>query len=585
MPRLKKPNFMQALITDASTPEEQRIELLKVLVNDSNPETRQVLNSLLQQLANSGAESVFVEKSRRLSELLQEMEESPLRPAAFVEMLPPNGTSVRHAQVVFDDGLRACTVVPDIALAETLRPGDRVLLETKGRALLRRASNGLSSGEEAQLERRLDERHVEISVRGTERHVVLAAQPLLDQLASASIEPGATLVVNTRQGLALHALPPADGHSHYRFLTRQPVPDVIVDRDIGAPPRCIAEMSAMLQMEMTRPELRRRYGLRRCQMKLLCGVSGSGKTLAVQAIWRRMYEIMSDLTGTPVPELPPRVLHLNLSQVLSMWLGESDKNLDRFFSETEQLAAEPFVSSDGTSHTLPVLAILEEIDGLARARGHEPVYDRIMTTALQRLDPGRENLKDKLILFVGTTNEPQHVDRAFIRRIGGTIEHFGRLKEKAFRAVLRKHLQKLPLSSRREVTGAEDLAATVNEVSAWLFSPNGDDRGLVELTYAGSTTPDVRFRRDFLTGALVDRAVQQAAETACQAEADRLGDGGVSFELLARSFDRQLRAVADQLNEHNAGHYLDLPDGRRVAQLRRIPQPALLPVTLQRIPA
>src|SRR6185503_12073395 len=105
----------------------------------------------------------------------------------------------------------------------------------------------------------------------------------------------------------------------------------------------IEKLANLVRLEMTNPSLRRRYRLRRCLMTLLSGVSGSGKTLAIHALWRRLYEVMSEVTGVPVAQLPPRVFRLKLSEVLSMWLGESDKNLDRFFAEIEQMADEKFV--------------------------------------------------------------------------------------------------------------------------------------------------------------------------------------------------------------------------------------------------
>jgi hypothetical protein len=52
--------------------------------------------------------------------------------------------------------------------------------------------------------------------------------------------------------------------------------------------------------------------------------------------------------------------------------------------------------------------------------------------------------------------------------------------------------------------------------------------------------------------------------------------------MLARSLDEQIRSVVDQITEYNARHYLDLPDGVRVATVRRIPQPTFLPFDLQR---
>ncbi len=259
------------------------------------------------------------------------------------------------------------------------------------------------------------------------------------------------------------------------------------------------------------------------------------------------------------------------------------RSLRCFFKSVEEAASQPFVAPDGRSFTLPVIAVMEEIDGLARARGgHDAIYDRILTTALQWLDATRPELREKLILYLGTTNEAEQVDRAFLRRIGATIDRFGRLDRKGFVAVLQKHVNKVPVAANSGTT-PEDVGRTlVREMSSWLFSPNGTDRGLVELTFAGSTTPVARHRRDFLTGALVERAVQEAARAARREEIRTGEPGGVTQLLLLRAFENQFRALADQLSEANARQYVDVPDGVRVATLRRVPQPQLLPHELQR---
>jgi len=582
MPKNKKANPIQMMLIDPATPIEQRLELLKGVVNNPSEEGKFILMTLLEGLAAMEGEALHAEKSRQLSELIRQMLEGPLRHATFIEMMSPNGSPAKHALVVLDDGVMAYTVVPDEKLAESLRQGDRVVLEGKGRALLYRAPSGIKVGEEAQLERRVDNRHITVTFRGNERCVFLASQTLMDKLNDGQAGPGTPVVVNARQYFAFDALPREDGLSHYKFLVREPVPNVTPEKDIGDPPKIIEELSDLIRLEMTRPEIRRRYALRKSVMRLLTGASGAGKSLAVQAVWRRMYEIMSEVTGVPMEQLPPRVFRLRLSQILSMWLGESDKNLDRFFTEVEQLADEPFTAPDGRLHKLPLLVIMEEIDALAKARGHEPIHDRILNTALERFDPTRPELKDKLIVYVATTNEAQQVDRAFLRRAGGTIEQFGRLKRKAFLAVLQKHIARLPVVSNNGCTQEQVRLKVVSDLAAWLFSPNGADHGLVELTYAGSTTPVTKYRRDFLTGALVDRAVQQAANEASKAEARGTDRPGVSLELLIRAFDEQIRSTVDLLSEFNASHYVDLPDGVRVANLRRLPQPALQPQEFQR---
>jgi hypothetical protein len=53
-----------------------------------------------------------------------------------------------------------------------------------------------------------------------------------------------------------------------------------------------------------------------------------------------------------------------------------------------------------------------------------------------------------------------------------------------------------------------------------------EDKGLVEITFAGATQADLRYRRDFLTGAVVQRAVQEAATEAWQAEGTGIGRPG-----------------------------------------------------------
>jgi SpoVK/Ycf46/Vps4 family AAA+-type ATPase len=402
------------------------------------------------------------------------------------------------------------------------------------------------------------------------------------RLDAGEVVPGGSLLVCPRRGVAFDAIPKQEGLSHFLYLDKSPVPDVVIDRDIGSPPAFLDELTEHVRMEMLAPEVGRRYRLRRSVMKLLTGVSGTGKTLCIQGFWRRMYEVVGEVTGVPVDDLPQRVLRLRLAKVLSKWLGESDKQLDRFFDEVDELAEQVFTAPDGTAYHLPVLVICEEADGLGRTRGEEAIYDRIQTTLLQRLDVTCQKLKDRLVIFLFTTNVPHLVDPAFLRRAGGTTERFGRLNKRGFAAVLAKHLRGLPFAGDdgRKPADAQKRAAA--ELTAWLFSPNGQDKGQVEPTYVGSASPVVKYRRDFLTGALVDRAVQQAAAEACRAERQGADRPGLTGGQLIRAFDQQVRTIVDQLHKDNVSNYLSLPDGVRVGTVRRIEQPAVLPFELER---
>jgi len=488
-----------------------------------------------------------------------------------------------RAHVVTEDGSAIYPTVVNSELAETLECGDEVILDAQGKAILYRTAMAPDVGEEAKLERRVGRDRVDISLRDFEKCVYRASAKLFKALDSGETKPGDQLLVSGRRWLAFDAIPNEDTLSHYEYICNDPVPDVVIDRDIGAPPRFMRELQRHVIMEMTKPELGRKYRLMHCRMKLLAGVSGSGKSLSIQGTWRLMYETMSDVIGVPIEQLPPRVMRLKSSSVLSKWYSESEKRLDRFFDEVEQLANETFIGPDGREHTLPLLVITEEVDGVAPMRGTDSVHDRVQTTLLQRLDATTQKLRDKMILFLFTTNVPEMVDPAFLRRAGGTIVRFDRLSQRACGDVLDKHLRDLPIRVDDKCDISEKAGQHVkSRVLPWLFSPNGEDQGLVEITYVGATEPDIKYRRNFLTGALIARAVQEAAEEGRMAEWS--GEpGGVTAGQLMSALARQIQSIVDQLQTHNVQQYVTLPDGARVGSLRRIPQSKVPPAELSNV--
>ncbi|HOX57299.1 MAG TPA: ATP-binding protein [Candidatus Paceibacterota bacterium] len=576
-------NPLLVMLADQSVPLPHRVLMLRELLQNTTPETEPLIGALFETLTAKSSDAVYKDKVRKLDAQLKEIREGPMRRATFIELAKINGDAVSQALVALDDGTLAYAVVVDEEPLKKLRRGDPVILDGKARVLVDRAPGAVGVGDEARLERKIDDQRIEVTSRGEERLVVWAAAGLIDDVDAGKVTPGSAIVLGSRQTIGLAALPNQDRLANFRFLDKGPVPDVLVERDIGCPPKVIREVAEHIRQEMTQPELRRRFRLRPCLMKLLCGVSGSGKTLAVQAIHRLMYETMSDVTGVPIGQLPSRVFHLRQSQVLSKWLGESDKNVDCLFNEIEQLADQDYTAPDGRRFHLPVLVIIEEADGMSRARGQDAIYDRILTTFLQRLDPARARLRDRLVVFLATTNEPHIVDPAFLRRIGGSIEKFGRLNRQSFRAVLHKLMCGLPAAANNGSTQQEILQKHITDLTAWLFGPNADP-GVVELTYAGSTTPVIKHRRDFLTGALIDRAVQEAATEAWRSAQEDPTSAGLTLAHLMRALNNQVLSVVGQLCEQNVGSYTDLPDGVRVASLRRIPQPTHLPIEFIRNP-
>jgi ATP-dependent 26S proteasome regulatory subunit len=571
MPR-KTPKQLFTLLVDGKNPVEHRMHILGQICMQGGEANVEVIGSILKAANAGGGELVYQQRIEEMDAKLAQLEQGPLRLATYHRMLDGDRASPR-ASVALEDGSTAFVTVPDPDLADALRQGDTVIIDEHGKAVLLRDPHGPATGELARFERRLDQGRIEISLRGNERSVYWITAELAERLDADEVEPGRMLITCSRRRMAFDVLPVEDGLAHYVYLARDAVPELSL-AEIGAPPPFIRELLELVRLEMTNPDLRRRYRLYRCAMKVLAGPTGPGKSYSIHALWHELYQLMSAVTGAPVEQLPPRVIRLRMSEVLSMWLGESDKNLDRFFSEVEQLAGDPFVAPDGQTYTLPALCILEEIDGVARSRGHEPIYDRILTTALQRLDTTRPELREKLVLFVATTNVPQQVDAAFLRRVGGTIEHFGRLSRDEFVSVLDKQLADRPVAVCNGVGRKRARRKLIAEVTAWMYAPDRADTAQVELSYAGSASWVPKYRRDFLTPSIVDRAMQNASCAASLDEDRGETDApGLTSELLIEALNQQVRGIADGLHEANVQDYLDLPDGVRVASLRR-PRPA-----------
>lgn len=580
MPTTRK-RTVAHMLTDPSTPMEVRLRLLQQLCLEEDEIGRKILSGVLEAACQASAEDQFVAKTKEMSQILKNLKEGPLRCATFDRVLQCEQLGLR-AQVILQDGDLASCFLPDDKLADALRCGDTVWTDAAGHAVLFHQPEPVTLGEEGRLERWLPNGDVEVSIGQLSRLVCRSSARLRDQRDRNEAPPGSTAVVCQRRLMAFNALPAADGLAHLRFLSKLPVPDVVVERDLGAPPAFIEQFAEHVRRELMDPSIGRRYRLRRACLHLAMGPPGTGKTFSIHALWRRVYEVMAEVTGVAIEDLPPRVFELRPSDVLSKWVGESDQNIARLFEEVEQVASEPFRTPDGRLIELPVLVICEEIDALARQRGSDSAHDRIQATLLTSLDPARGLFRDRLVLVLCTTNAPGLVDAAFRRRAGGTVSNFGDMDRFSFRAVLQKHLRDRPLLRANGTSQEEQQGRVVEDLTAWLFAPNGSDPGQVELTFVGQPNPVIKHRRDFVTGGLIDRAIDEASHRACEREWRGAGETGLSTEQLMCAVDAQVRHIVDQLTPGNCTQYLTLPDAMRVGTVRRIPQAPVLPIELER---
>ncbi|HEX6813628.1 MAG TPA: ATP-binding protein [Planctomycetota bacterium] len=580
-PREIKNGTMHRFLADPATPMEQRLRMLRHACAQDTPDVLAVLTWVLDGCTAQRANDLLEAKLHEVDEALAALKSSPLRTAHYLQQLDRQCFGPRALVVLSDGSITTCSVA-DPQVFASLACGTAVLIDAKNHVLLGRAPEMLAVGEEACFERDLGDGRIEATMGSDERRLVYrTANSLAEMIAQKRVEPGARVLVCPVRLIAFSPVPAIDRMTRYSFVSREAVPDVRLERDIGDPHPFVAETLAHVRTELTAPEVARRYGLRRSRMMLLVGVSGSGKTLHIQALQRELYELMAATTGLPIDQLPPRVVRLRSSDLLSKWFGESEQRIARAFDEIEALAAEPVPDARGLPRELPVLVVIEEADGLGRQRGSasSDVHDRVQTTLLQRLDTTTQKLRDRLVVFVFSTNVPQLMDAAFLRRAGGQTIRFGRLGRRSFSAVLDKCTARLPFAAG---DGGEALVreTALERVTAWMFAP--DAEAVVELHAVGSATPTRRHARDFLTGALVDRAVQEAAARAARNEAEGRNATGLDAQQLMTALWSQIQATVDQLRPENVADHVNLPDGVRIASVRRIPTPLPVQSLLER---
>lgn len=558
---------------------EHRLELLRQLCLSEGKESRRILEEILNAAASNN-NKLCEKKIEELDKLISNIKNGPLRPAVFLEKVATDRAHVR-----FQDGSSAYLLIIDKNLGSKLQRGDEVLVDKEGRTVVSRGFDLLRSGQEVPWIRRVGKEQVEVDLGNDEKHLFDTSTTLVERFERNEVKPESLLLVSPRQKVAYGVVPEQNGENRYLFLDRSPVSDVIADRDIGNPPAYLEDLTDYIRTEMLDPDIRRCYRLPKTITLFLTGRSGTGKSLSIEAAIHLVVKTISEVTRVPMDKIPPRILRMRMSKVLSVWLGESDKRLDRFFDEVTQLYDEPFIAPDGKQYNLPVLAIGEEIDAFGRTRGmdHDGVFDRIQTTFLQRLDMTRSEFKDRAVIFIFTSNVPDLIDSAFLRRIGGTIHRFEGLNNRcSFQDVLEKHLNGLPFASNNGKHQQEHQEDIISKLTSWLFSQNGEEQRIVELSCAGSETI-IKYRRSFLTGALVQRVVEQAAREACKAEILGLENPGLTLEALMEAFNDQIRSIVDNLSVRNINQYVDLPDGIRVTNLRRFEQPSSLPFELMRM--
>ncbi|WP_049985706.1 CDC48 family AAA ATPase [Halobellus rufus] len=164
---------------------------------------------------------------------------------------------------------------------------------------------------------------------------------------------------------------------------------------------------------------------------LLYGPPGTGKTLIAKAV---------------ANETNANFISVRGPQLLSKWVGESEKAIRQTFRKARQVS--------------PTIIFFDELDSLAPARGNETgnnVSERVVNQLLTELDGLEENGN---VMVIAATNRPDMIDPALIR--SGRFDRLvliGQPDEEGREQILKIHTRNSPLApdvSLREIAEITD---------------------------------------------------------------------------------------------------------------------------------
>lgn len=146
------------------------------------------------------------------------------------------------------------------------------------------------------------------------------------------------------------------------------------------------DLKEAVELPLTHPDVFKNLGIRPPRGVLLYGPPGTGKTLLAKAV---ATESQANFIQVKGPEL------------LSKWVGESEKGVRKIFERARQVA--------------PCIIFFDEIDALGRRRGMDQgskVNDNVLNQLLAEMD-GIIDLDG--VVVIGATNRPDMLDPALLR--------------------------------------------------------------------------------------------------------------------------------------------------------------------------
>ncbi|MBI4174863.1 MAG: AAA family ATPase, partial [Candidatus Aenigmarchaeota archaeon] len=214
--------------------------------------------------------------------------------------------------------------------------------------------------------------------------------------------------------------------------------------DIGGLEEVKKSMKEVIEWPLKYPDSFKRLGIKPPAGVLLFGPPGTGKTLLAKAV---------------ANESGANFISVKGAELMSMWVGESEKHIRDVFRRAKQVA--------------PAIIFFDEVDALVPRRGYgqdSHVTERVVSQLLAEIS-GLEELHD--VVVISATNRPDILDPALLRP--GRFDRqilVPTPDEKSRLAILQVHVRDMPLDSdvdlkklSKETAGfsGADLSSLVRE--------------------------------------------------------------------------------------------------------------------------
>ncbi|WP_435333534.1 CDC48 family AAA ATPase [Haloarchaeobius sp. TZWWS8] len=242
--------------------------------------------------------------------------------------------------------------------------------------------------------------------------------------------------------------------------------------DVGGLDAAKENIQESIEWPLNNPEKFERMGIDPPNGVLLYGPPGTGKTLMAKAV---------------ANETNANFISVRGPQLLSKWVGESEKAIRQTFRKARQVA--------------PTVIFFDELDSLAPSRGGEMgsnVSERVVNQLLTELD-GLEEMGN--VMVIGATNRPDMIDPALIR--SGRFDRLvmiGQPGVEGREQILKIHTKSIPLApdvSLRELAEltdgyvGSDLESIAREAAIEALRES-DDADEVEMRHFRSAMESVR---------------------------------------------------------------------------------------------